>query len=132
MPVTEGMIINHIRKEVMELLLINHLLNCRICDLQDQIITYEKSLSRFEKEKRAVKDKYLSSLVAIQPVPLSTRSYKIYVYRKDLTILGDLSITIISTIIWIAKQLKPISSLLQNRRYVSNRFCISNRVRASP
>ncbi len=57
------------RKGVMEFLLINHPLDCPICDqggecdLQDQSLYYGKSYSRFEENKRAVEDKDFGPLV---------------------------------------------------------------------
>ena len=57
------------RQGVMEFLLINHPLDCPICDqggecdLQDQSMAYGFDRSRFEDEKRAVKDKELGPLV---------------------------------------------------------------------
>ena len=57
------------RKGVMEFLLINHPLDCPICDqggecdLQDQSIYYGKSYSRFEESKRAVEDKNFGPLI---------------------------------------------------------------------
>ena len=53
----------------MEFLLINHPLDCPICDqggecdLQDQSLYYGKSYSRFEENKRAVEDKDFGPLV---------------------------------------------------------------------
>lgn len=55
---------------VMEFLLINHPLDCPICDqggeceLQDLAMGYGRSVSRFTERKRAVKDKNIGSLVA--------------------------------------------------------------------
>ncbi len=55
---------------VMEFLLINHPLDCPICDqggeceLQDLAMGYGRSVSRFTERKRSVKDKNLGSLVA--------------------------------------------------------------------
>ena len=76
MPVAEGMniktdseMVTKARKGVMEFLLINHPLDCPICDqggecdLQDQAMAYGKGLSRFIEGKRAVKDKYLGPLI---------------------------------------------------------------------
>ena len=76
MPVAEGMKIKtnsdmvvKARKGVMEFLLINHPLDCPICDqggecdLQDQAMAYGKGLSRFVESKRAVKDKHLGPLI---------------------------------------------------------------------
>lgn len=76
MPVTENMVIHtdtpmvkKAREGVMEFLLINHPLDCPICDqggecdLQDQAMAYGKGVSRFFEEKRSVKDKYMGPLV---------------------------------------------------------------------
>ncbi len=76
MPVAEGMkiktnseMVEKARKGVMEFLLINHPLDCPICDqggecdLQDQAMAYGKGLSRFVEKKRAVKDKNLGPLI---------------------------------------------------------------------
>ncbi len=57
------------RKGVMEFLLINHPLDCPICDqggecdLQDQAMAYGADSSRFAENKRAVEDKYIGTLV---------------------------------------------------------------------
>ena len=76
MPVAEGMVIHtntetvkKARNGVMEFLLINHPLDCPICDqggecdLQDQAMAYGKDSSRYHEHKRAVKDKYMGPLV---------------------------------------------------------------------
>ena len=53
----------------MEFLLINHPLDCPICDqggecdLQDQAMGYGFDRSRFQENKRAIKDKYLGPLI---------------------------------------------------------------------
>jgi NADH-quinone oxidoreductase subunit G len=53
----------------MEFLLINHPLDCPICDqggecdLQDQAMAYGKSYNRFVENKRAIEDKYIGPLV---------------------------------------------------------------------
>lgn len=58
------------QKAVMEFLLINHPLDCPICDqggeceLQDLAMGYGRSVSRFVEGKRVVKDEDLGSLVA--------------------------------------------------------------------
>ena len=55
------------RKGTMEFLLINHPLDCPICDqggecdLQDQAMAYGVDQSRFRENKRAVEDKYLGA-----------------------------------------------------------------------
>ncbi|WP_019961877.1 NADH-quinone oxidoreductase subunit NuoG [Woodsholea maritima] len=57
------------REGVMEFLLINHPLDCPICDqggecdLQDQSLAYGRTGSRFAENKRAVEDKYMGPLV---------------------------------------------------------------------
>jgi len=57
------------REGVMEFLLINHPLDCPICDqggecdLQDQAMAYGVSGSRFYENKRAVEDKYMGPLI---------------------------------------------------------------------
>jgi NADH-quinone oxidoreductase subunit G len=57
------------REGVMEFLLINHPLDCPICDqggecdLQDQAMAYGKSTNRFVENKRAIEDKYIGPLV---------------------------------------------------------------------
>ncbi len=57
------------REGVMEFLLINHPLDCPICDqggecdLQDQAMAYGVDSSRFHENKRAVEDKYVGVLV---------------------------------------------------------------------
>ncbi|NNC72184.1 MAG: NADH-quinone oxidoreductase subunit G [Sphingomonadaceae bacterium] len=57
------------REGVMEFLLINHPLDCPICDqggecdLQDQSIAYGKGHTRFEMNKRAVTEKYMGPVI---------------------------------------------------------------------
>ena len=77
MPAAEGMKIftdtenvKNARKGVMEFLLINHPLDCPICDqggecdLQDQALHYGFDKSRYEENKRAVKNKNMGPLVS--------------------------------------------------------------------
>jgi NADH-quinone oxidoreductase subunit G len=76
MPVADGMVIRtdtpavqKARKGVMEFLLINHPLDCPICDqggecdLQDQAMAYGFDRGRYEESKRAVPDKYMGPLI---------------------------------------------------------------------
>ena len=76
MPIGEGMVIRtdtpnvqKARKGVMEFLLINHPLDCPICDqggecdLQDEAIAYGHDRGRYIETKRAVKDKDFGPLV---------------------------------------------------------------------
>jgi len=76
-PVADGMVIQtqtakavDAQKSVMEFLLINHPLDCPVCDqggeceLQDLSISYGEDVSRYAEGKRVVKDKNLGSLIA--------------------------------------------------------------------
>jgi NADH-quinone oxidoreductase subunit G len=66
---TKTEMVKKAREGVMEFLLINHPLDCPICDqggecdLQDQAMAYGVDASRFAENKRAVDDKYLGALV---------------------------------------------------------------------
>jgi NADH-quinone oxidoreductase subunit G len=66
---TRTPIVRKAREGVMEFLLINHPLDCPICDqggecdLQDQSMAYGVDKNRFIENKRAVEDKYLGPLV---------------------------------------------------------------------
>lgn len=79
MPVAEGMVVKtqspmavKARKGVMEFLLINHPLDCPICDqggecdLQDQAVAFGYDRTRYQEAKRAVTDKYMGPLVATE------------------------------------------------------------------
>jgi NADH-quinone oxidoreductase subunit G len=66
---TRSPMVKKAREGVMEFLLINHPLDCPICDqggecdLQDQAMAYGVDSSRFAENKRAVEDKYIGPLV---------------------------------------------------------------------
>ncbi len=66
---TRSKMVTKAREGVMEFLLINHPLDCPICDqggecdLQDQAMAYGVDGSRFRENKRAVDDKYIGPLV---------------------------------------------------------------------
>lgn len=66
---TKSPMVKKAREGVMEFLLINHPLDCPICDqggecdLQDQAMAYGVDTSRFAENKRAVEDKYIGPLV---------------------------------------------------------------------
>ena len=79
LPIGDGMeiktnseMVKKAREGVMEFLLINHPLDCPICDqggecdLQDQSMAYGVGESRFRENKRAVPDKYIGPLVKTQ------------------------------------------------------------------
>jgi NADH-quinone oxidoreductase subunit G len=78
-PVAEGMKVTtrtekalKFQRDVMEFLLINHPLDCPICDqggeceLQDVALGYGRSVSRFTERKRTIADENLGSLVATE------------------------------------------------------------------
>lgn len=78
-PVTQGMIVRtksekaiKAQQSVMEFLLINHPLDCPICDqggecqLQDLAVGYGKSGSRYEEEKRVVFHKEVGPLISME------------------------------------------------------------------
>ncbi len=66
---TDTPMVKKAREGVMEFLLINHPLDCPICDqggecdLQDQAVAYGKGYSRYKEEKRSVKEKYMGPLI---------------------------------------------------------------------
>ncbi|MFL6786471.1 MAG: NADH-quinone oxidoreductase subunit NuoG, partial [Sphingomicrobium sp.] len=66
---TDTAMVKKAREGVMEFLLINHPLDCPICDqggecdLQDQAMAYGRSFSRFEENKRAIDDKYMGPVI---------------------------------------------------------------------
>ena len=67
--VTKSPAVKKARQGVMEFLLINHPLDCPICDqggecdLQDQSMAYGRGGSRFDENKRAVEEKFMGPLV---------------------------------------------------------------------
>ncbi|GMN13665.1 NADH-quinone oxidoreductase subunit NuoG [Altererythrobacter sp. MTPC7] len=76
LPATEGQeirtdtqMVKTAREGVMEFLLINHPLDCPICDqggecdLQDQAVAYGRGGSRYDMNKRAVTEKYMGPLI---------------------------------------------------------------------
>ena len=76
LPVAEGQeirtdtpMVKKAREGVMEFLLINHPLDCPICDqggecdLQDQAVAYGRGHSRMQENKRAVSEKYMGPLI---------------------------------------------------------------------
>src|SRR5688572_852197 len=75
-PAADGMVIHTMsertkkaREGVMEFLLINHPLDCPICDqggecdLQDQAMAYGRGFTRYQENKRAVTEKYMGPLI---------------------------------------------------------------------
>lgn len=79
LPCADGMVVKtnspmvkKAREGVMEFLLINHPLDCPICDqggecdLQDQAMAYGQGKSRYTEHKRAVEDKHMGPLIKTQ------------------------------------------------------------------
>ncbi len=79
MPASDGMniktntsMVEKARKGVMEFLLVNHPLDCPVCDqggecdLQDQSMFYGVDKSRFKENKRLVPEKYMGPLIKTQ------------------------------------------------------------------
>ncbi|MET0179646.1 MAG: NADH-quinone oxidoreductase subunit NuoG [Novosphingobium sp.] len=66
---TDSEMVKKAREGVMEFLLINHPLDCPICDqggecdLQDQAMVYGRGASRYDENKRAVTEKYMGPLI---------------------------------------------------------------------
>ena len=66
---TDSEMVKKAREGVMEFLLINHPLDCPICDqggecdLQDQSVAYGRGASRYHEPKRAVTEKYMGPLI---------------------------------------------------------------------
>jgi len=66
---TDSPMVKTAREGVMEFLLINHPLDCPICDqggecdLQDQSVAYGRGGSRYHENKRAVTEKYMGPLI---------------------------------------------------------------------
>ena len=66
---TDTQMVKTAREGVMEFLLINHPLDCPICDqggecdLQDQAVAYGRGGSRYDENKRAVTEKYMGPLI---------------------------------------------------------------------
>jgi len=66
---TETALVKNAREHVLEFLLINHPLDCPICDqggecdLQDQTDVFGSDRGRFKEKKRSVKDKYFAPLI---------------------------------------------------------------------
>lgn len=78
-PVTQGMVVRtrsdkaiKAQKDVMEFLLINHPLDCPVCDqggecqLQDLAVGYGRTSSRYTEEKRVVPHKDVGSLISME------------------------------------------------------------------
>ena len=117
MPVAEGMniktnseLVEKARNGVMEFLLINHPLDCPICDqggecdLQDQAMAYGQGFSRFNEGKRAVSNKNLGPLIKTHMTRGRERKLKLIgveahvVNGIELTHQGKIAIELVSNI----------------------------------
>ena len=78
--ITDSPTVKKAREGVLEFLLINHPLDCPICDqggecdLQDQTMAYGFDAGRFADNKRAVEDKYLGPLIGTNTAASPTTS----------------------------------------------------------
>ncbi len=95
---TESEVARKARHGVLEFMLINHPLDCPICDqggecdLQDQALGYGRGESRFREAKRAVEDRYISPLIKT----IMTRCIKCtrcVRFIADVAGIGDLGAT---------------------------------------
>jgi len=95
---TESEVARRARHGVLEFILINHPLDCPICDqggecdLQDQAIGYGRGQSRFTEAKRAVEERYISPLIKT----IMTRCIKCtrcVRFIADVAGIGDLGAT---------------------------------------
>ncbi len=95
---TESEVARKARHGVLEFMLINHPLDCPICDqggecdLQDQALGYGRGESRFKEAKRAVEDRYIHPLIKT----IMTRCIKCtrcVRFIADVAGIGDLGAT---------------------------------------
>src|SRR3546814_7313064 len=90
---TESPMVLKARRGVMEFLLINHPLDCPICDqggecdLQDQAMGYGFDRSRFAENKRAVPAKYMGPLITT----IMTRCIRSEEHTSELQSLMSIS-----------------------------------------
>ena len=95
---TESEVARRARHGVLEFMLINHPLDCPICDqggecdLQDQALGYGRGVSRFHEAKRAVEERYIHPLIKT----VMTRCIKCtrcVRFIADVAGIGDLGAT---------------------------------------
>ena len=99
-PVTQGMIVRtrsdkavKAQKSVMEFLLINHPLDCPICDqggecqLQDLAVGYGAGASRYEEEKRVVAPKDIGPLVSMQEMSRCIHCTRCVRFGQELSLI---------------------------------------------
>ena len=96
-PVTQGMVVRtksdkaiKAQKSVMEFLLINHPLDCPICDqggecqLQDLAVGYGGSASRYQEEKRVVFHKNVGPLISMQEMSRGIHCTRCVRYGQEM------------------------------------------------
>ena len=105
-PVTQGMIVRtqskkalQAQKSVMEFLLINHPLDCPICDqggecqLQDLAVGYGDSASRYQEEKRVVFHKEAGPLISMQEMSRCIQCTRCVRFGEEVAGLKELGFT---------------------------------------
>jgi NADH-quinone oxidoreductase subunit G len=105
-PVTQGMIVRtqskkalQAQKSVMEFLLINHPLDCPICDqggecqLQDLAVGYGGSASRYQEEKRVVFHKEAGPLISMQEMSRCIQCTRCVRFGEEVAGLKELGFT---------------------------------------
>ncbi len=160
-PVTNGMVV-HTRSEkalkaqqsVMEFLLINHPLDCPICDqggecqLQDLAVGYGASASRYEEEKRVVLHKDVGPLISMEEMTRCIHCTRCVRFGQELggvmelgmvnrgehaeitTVLGD---TVDSEVSGNMIDLCPVGALTSKPfRYSARNWELSRRKSVSP
>ena len=106
-PVTNGMIVRthsdkavKAQKSVMEFLLINHPLDCPICDqggecqLQDLAVGYGGSASRYEEEKRVVMHKDVGPLISMEEMSRCIHCTRCVRFGQEIA--GDMELGMIN------------------------------------
>jgi NADH-quinone oxidoreductase subunit G len=105
-PVTQGMIVRtksdkalKAQKSVMEFLLINHPLDCPICDqggecqLQDLAVGYGASSSRYEEEKRVVFHKDVGPLISMEEMSRCIHCTRCVRFGQEMAGVMELGMT---------------------------------------
>jgi NADH-quinone oxidoreductase subunit G len=160
-PVTNGMIVRtrsdkaiKAQQSVMEFLLINHPLDCPICDqggecqLQDLAVGYGASASRYEEEKRVVTHKDVGPLISMEEMSRCIHCTRCVRFGQELagvmelgmihrgehseitTVLGD---TVDSEVSGNMIDLCPVGALLSKPfRYQARNWELARRKSVSP
>jgi NADH-quinone oxidoreductase subunit G len=105
-PVTQGMVVrtqsdkaSKAQKSVMEFLLINHPLDCPICDqggecqLQDLAVGYGGSASRYQEEKRVVFHKDVGPLISMQEMSRCIHCTRCVRFGQEIAGVMELGMT---------------------------------------